>query len=103
MNIIRRGIARIKSWLTDYWLGMAEKDLQAMRDELAGLPRAAQLAILDAERAHKNNLRTIARHFQRKEIDLVYLVKKAEHDLDVMLDDIKPAAKVYDFRSQGAA
>lgn len=99
MHIFQRLAQRVRTMFTDFWLGLAEDDIKSLRHQLAELPRAAQIEILDAGRRHAAELKSIERKHRAEEIRLDGAIKQAEYTLDCMLEDIRPSrqVKVYDF------
>lgn len=77
---------RIKSWMNDRWLRLAQLDIEDMENELADLPRREKLAVLEAERRHSEMMIALRRGAQRRELELQARIALAKHDLNVMAE-----------------
>lgn len=103
MKKMTDAVERFRLRIADFWLSQAENDLQALRNQLAELPREAQIALLDAEREHRDRIKQIQRIYRRAEISLGNQIRMATHELDVLIDRMGPRSEErvirHDFRA----
>lgn len=96
-------LSRLRQRITDYWIELEFRDLEELKARRASIDARRLADLADEHKEHDRQLVLIHRQYDDEAIDLDHAITKTEIHLDRLAEDIKPAAKVLDFRHNKAA